>query len=139
MTAPVQPSQPDIVERLRELAKREDCLSHDCDMRPEHTANFEYAKWLREAAEEIKRLRAVLVGLNAAIDCYWNIGLDRDAGVKRICHWQAEAKRVLEFWITAFPQKTRPDHCPICGHSHDPKCGEDTSSFSLEQEKSHDR
>lgn len=39
---------------------REDELSHECDMRPEDTANFEYAQWLRDAAQEIERLRSVI-------------------------------------------------------------------------------
>jgi hypothetical protein len=52
--APVETDASRLADYLVKLAEREDELSHDCDMRPEDTANFEYAKQLREAAAYIR-------------------------------------------------------------------------------------
>ena len=72
----------DIVERLRELAACEVELAHDCDMRPQDTANWEYSQWLNEAADEIERLRGLLreardiVGIGAPYQRNLNARID---------------------------------------------------------------
>lgn len=68
--APVETEVGIIVERLLKLAACEDELSHDCDMRPEDTANSISAQWLREAASFIQTAQAAQRSSAAPVEPY---------------------------------------------------------------------
>jgi hypothetical protein len=72
-----------LVEMLRNSTARAGALGY-------------YVELMQEAADEIERLRNIVIGLNAALDDYWNGG-DTDGHVKNICDWQLKTKEVLAF------------------------------------------